>query len=338
MDEETPQQPDPPADEENKSSVLKDKALDLAQAGEMEEALAVAREIEDAAEKAVAMEAIAVAMTREKEAQPAVDVAAHERSANIGLGIGFALHALGLILGFARFASGDYTIGLVFFLVSLPFIIWGFMNLAAKKGYSMAVGLVGLMGFLGLPFLMILPDQRRKGAEARVGWHRWAGAVLLTLGVGLFIGGRIIPNIYLKLTNQSYIAEGEAIMGIGFFVIAIAVILLFLPKTLRTNPTKWVNRLTNGGLAGMGLGMVLITLGIWAAGRKWGPWREGIYGGTHRLDSASDTLVPNLVPLNWFEKLFAINFGPACITTGIILGILSLGLLGFGYYKAKAKG
>ena len=53
-----------------------------------------------------------------------------------------------------------------------------------------------------------------------------------------------------------------------------------------------------------------------------------------RYDSATD----QLIPLNWFEKLFAINFGPACITTGIILGILSLGLLGFGYYKAKAKG
>jgi hypothetical protein len=76
---------------------------------------------------------------------------------NAGVGIGFVLQLVGLIL-FGNGAVGA-LVGLLLVLISVPVFIWGCMNYAEGKGHSKWVGIVGLLGIIGLVILIVLPDQ-----------------------------------------------------------------------------------------------------------------------------------------------------------------------------------
>ena len=88
--------PETNEDTEDKSSApMKDKALALAKAGDLPGALAAANTIEDAEERAAALEAIATATAEQEQAPPVVDVAQKRANANTGVRIGVIMQVFG---------------------------------------------------------------------------------------------------------------------------------------------------------------------------------------------------------------------------------------------------
>lgn len=83
---------------------------------------------------------------------------AYKTKTNIGIGIGILVQFL------ARGLMSDpstASIGLVVGIAGAVFFIWGCMNYAQGKGYSMWLGLLGLLSCLGLIVLVVLPDKHK---------------------------------------------------------------------------------------------------------------------------------------------------------------------------------
>jgi len=80
----------------------------------------------------------------------------NKTNTNIGVGLGFLLEILG------RFVLGGSWIGLLLVLVGVVLFIWGCMNYAVGKGHSKWLGLLGLLSFIGLIILVILPDHHKE--------------------------------------------------------------------------------------------------------------------------------------------------------------------------------
>ena len=80
---------------------------------------------------------------------------------NIGVGIGIILQITGRVL--MRNKPELSTVGLVLAILGIIFFIWGCMNYAEGKGYSKALGLLGLLSCIGLIILIVLPDKHKNG-------------------------------------------------------------------------------------------------------------------------------------------------------------------------------
>jgi hypothetical protein len=86
-------------------------------------------------------------------------LAEKKRNTNIGVAIGFLLQFGGQYL--RANVDGMGIIGLVIAIIGLAFFIWGCVNYAQGKGYSSALGLLGLLSCFGLIVLVVLPDKRK---------------------------------------------------------------------------------------------------------------------------------------------------------------------------------
>ena len=185
--------PETNEDTEDKSSApMKDKALALAKAGDLPGALAAANTIEDAEERAAALEAIATATAEQEQAPPVVDVAQKRANANTGVRIGVIMQ----VFGFYALQTDDngFIPGILLILLSLPPFIWGCMNYAAAKGYTKEMGLLGLLSIIGLNIPVLLPDKLRDGPKARIPLRKIWMLVELVLGLGLVTVGSVLED------------------------------------------------------------------------------------------------------------------------------------------------
>jgi hypothetical protein len=86
-------------------------------------------------------------------------LAEKKTNTNIGVGIGFVLQLGGHFL--RTNVDGMGIIGLVIAIIGLALFIWGCVNYAQGKGYSGALGLLGLLSCFGLIVLVVLPDKHK---------------------------------------------------------------------------------------------------------------------------------------------------------------------------------
>ena len=78
---------------------------------------------------------------------------------NIGVAVGLVLQICGRLL---MQQDGSVALaGIPVALIGAGFFIWGCMNYAQGKGYSAALGLLGLLSCLGLIVLVLLPDKNK---------------------------------------------------------------------------------------------------------------------------------------------------------------------------------
>jgi hypothetical protein len=96
--------------------------------------------------------------------------ASYRNKSAIGLSIGMGLFLAGMALifthvrgQFANFDSIQARVGIAMLDVSVPFYLWGCASLALGKGYSRAILLTCILGWL-LPavILLVLPDKNRR--------------------------------------------------------------------------------------------------------------------------------------------------------------------------------
>ena len=235
-------EPEKNNDAEDKSPVLKDEAIALAEAGDLPGALAAANAIEDTEERAAALEAIATATAEQEQAPPVVDVAKKRWNTNTGVGIGALLQMGGLFVALIGWANSEIKfiiLGLVLILVSIPVFIWGCMNYAESKGYSKVVGLVGLLGFIGLTVLVLLPEKVSTDLPVSrlkdVGWIcMLVGWVIFVWGLWAFSWVQTQKSSYpLSLEQRQKIALAES----GF---------QYKPGTTDIEPLGWYKRALYG--------------------------------------------------------------------------------------------
>ena len=191
-------------------------------------ALAAANTIEEAEERAAALEAIG-------------DVIAQKRAnTNKRVGIGVLLQVGGLFI--ARFgmsflnqlptvsaaeaAAAAIILGLVLILVSIPIFIWGCMNYAEAKGYSKEVGLIGFFSIVGLIVLVVLPDKLRDGPEARMSARKVWGLVLMALGLGLFMVGYVLEEAAYERHRGSNRVFEVSLIVLGLILLTVSLVML----------------------------------------------------------------------------------------------------------------
>ena len=216
--------PETNEDTEDKSSApVKDKALALAKAGDLPGALAAANTIEDAEERAAALEAIATATAEQEQAPPVVDVAQKRANANTGVRIGVIMQ----VFGFYALQTDDngFIPGILLILLSLPPFIWGCMNYAAAKGYTKEVGLLGLLSIIGLNILVLLPDKLRDGPKARIPLRKIWMLVELVLGLGLVTVGSVLEDAAFQRGDINRGFEWSLIV-LGLILITISLLML----------------------------------------------------------------------------------------------------------------
>jgi len=95
----------------------------------------------------------------------------HTTKAWVGIGIGVPLFLLGcgMLVNFFHgsmdqglIASTDGRLALVVIALSVPFYLWGCAQLAEAKGYSSAILVTCLLGWLfSLIVLLVLPDKNK---------------------------------------------------------------------------------------------------------------------------------------------------------------------------------
>jgi hypothetical protein len=83
----------------------------------------------------------------------------YKTKTNIGVGIGILFQIVGRVVSSMNDALA--LPGLLLMIVGLVFFIWGCMNYAQGKGYSMWLGLLGLLSCIGLVVLVLLPDRHK---------------------------------------------------------------------------------------------------------------------------------------------------------------------------------
>jgi TRAP-type C4-dicarboxylate transport system permease small subunit len=83
---------------------------------------------------------------------------------NIGVGTGIVLQIVGRILStnVDPAATVRMVLGLILVFAGAIFLIWGCTNYAAGKGRSKWLGLLGLLSFIGLIILVLLPDHHKE--------------------------------------------------------------------------------------------------------------------------------------------------------------------------------
>lgn len=94
-----------------------------------------------------------------------------KRNANLGVGIGVVLLALGG--GIQALVEGMTAVVLPFLLIGLALFMWGCFNYMKGKGHSQWLGLLGLT-FIGLIIMVCFPDKHKNAASAEkgIGNHR----------------------------------------------------------------------------------------------------------------------------------------------------------------------
>ena len=95
--------------------------------------------------------------------------ARHSKKALLGLGIGLPLFlggwtviflAIRGMLGGVAAGGMPWVIAIAMIIVSVPFYLWGCAQLANAKGYSTAIVLTCILGWLfPLVILLVLPDK-----------------------------------------------------------------------------------------------------------------------------------------------------------------------------------
>jgi hypothetical protein len=102
-----------------------------------------------------------------------VMLAAEKRKTNIGVGIGIALMTGGAILegagsviliGIPNLLSVSPLAG-VMMVAGMASFTWGCFMYAQGKGYSQLMGLFGLLSFVGLVILALMPDRHPEKAK-----------------------------------------------------------------------------------------------------------------------------------------------------------------------------
>ena len=83
--------------------------------------------------------------------------------AYVGVIIGFIVQVVGRLI--ANISNEGVIIGAIVGLGGVAIFVWGCVNLAAVKGYSKWLGLLGLLSCIGLVVLILLPDQSRRRAR-----------------------------------------------------------------------------------------------------------------------------------------------------------------------------
>ena len=208
---------------EDKPPVLKDEAIALANAGDLPGALAAANTIEDAEERAAALEAIATATAEQEQAPPVVDVAQKRANANTGVRIGVIMQVFGLYA--LQTDDNGFIPGILLILLSLPPFIWGCMNYAAAKGYTKEVGLLGLLSIIGLNILVLLPDKLRDGPKARIPLRKIWMLVELVFGLGLVTVGSVLEDAAFQRGDINRGFEWSLIV-LGLILITISLLML----------------------------------------------------------------------------------------------------------------
>ena len=216
-------EPEKNNDAEDQPPILKDEAIALAKAGDLPGALAAANTIEDAEERAAALEAIATATAEQEQAPPVVDVAQKRANANTGVRIGVIMQ----VFGFYALQTDDngFIPGILFILLSLPPFIWGCMNYAAAKGYTKEVGLLGLLSIIGLNILVLLPDKLRDGPKARIPLRKIWMLVELVFGLGLVTVGSVLEDAAFQRGDINRGFEWSLIV-LGLILITISLLML----------------------------------------------------------------------------------------------------------------
>ena len=90
--------------------------------------------------------------------------AVHRAKANLGVGLGLVLQLAGLFLRFSL--QIPRLVGPVLVVASLLQFFWGAMSFAEGKGYPIQFGLAGILGFVDLVCLMLLPNQNEETNSA----------------------------------------------------------------------------------------------------------------------------------------------------------------------------
>jgi hypothetical protein len=89
----------------------------------------------------------------------------YKKKANIGVGVGLLLIVLAIVIGVSSLNSsgGMSPTALMLMLgariAGAVIFIWGCCMYAKGKGYSAALGLLGLLFLVGLIVLAVLPDK-----------------------------------------------------------------------------------------------------------------------------------------------------------------------------------
>jgi hypothetical protein len=88
---------------------------------------------------------------------------AYKQKANIGLSFGYVVFAVGFIFGFSPIDNSQLatSIGLLVAFGGHGLFVWGCWNYAKSKGYSGALGLLGLLSAYGLLILVLLSDKHK---------------------------------------------------------------------------------------------------------------------------------------------------------------------------------
>ena len=117
----------------------------------------------------------------------------YKTKTNSGVGIGLILQLPGVALVGKEGTAA--ILGLLLIVVGLVPFVWGCMNYAEGKGHSKWLGVLGLAGIIGLIVLILLPDQDRDGATARVELRKLVGVISVMVGLALVVLGDWIHNL-----------------------------------------------------------------------------------------------------------------------------------------------
>jgi hypothetical protein len=161
---------------------------------------------------------------------------------NTGVGIGALLQMGGLFVALIGWANSEIKfiiLGLVLILVSIPVFIWGCMNYAESKGYSKELGLVGLLGFIGLTVLVLLPEK--VSTDLPVSRLKDVGRICMLVGWVIFVWG-LWAFSWVQTQKSSYPLSLEqrqkiALAESGF---------QYKPGTTDIEPLGWYKRALYG--------------------------------------------------------------------------------------------
>jgi uncharacterized membrane protein len=184
----------------------------------------------NAEERAPALEAIATTAAKKRW------------NTNTGVGIGALLQMGGLFVALIGWANSEIKfiiLGLVLILVSIPVFIWGCMNYAESKGYSKELGLVGLLGFIGLTVLVLLPEK--VSTDLPVSRLKDVGRICMLVGWVIFVWG-LWAFSWVQTQKSSYPLSLEqrqkiALAESGF---------QYKPGTTDIEPLGWYKRALYG--------------------------------------------------------------------------------------------
>jgi len=76
---------------------------------------------------------------------------------NVGIWLGLILQLVGRFVTNLGPDAGLFGLAIIF--LGAVIFVWGCMRIAAEKGYSKWLGLLGLLSCIGLLILLVLPER-----------------------------------------------------------------------------------------------------------------------------------------------------------------------------------